>query len=98
MIPLIFPKVPQSFLGILRVPQSPPPLEPPPLRTLQYIPDDSNSIFRHKDFLKIGLSPKRKNCWALHFWKKNFLANFSLGSIPKRRPLLMSRIGILYPL
>ena len=26
MIPLIFPKVPQSFLRILRVPQLPPPL------------------------------------------------------------------------
>ena len=32
MIPLIFPKVPQSFVGILRVPQLPPPLgHPPPL-------------------------------------------------------------------
>ena len=29
MIPLIFPKVPQSSLGILRVPQLPPPLESP---------------------------------------------------------------------
>ena len=29
VIPLIFPKVPQSFLGMLRVPQSPPPLEHP---------------------------------------------------------------------
>ena len=33
---LIFPKVPQSSLGILKVPQVPPPLEhPPPLGTLQ---------------------------------------------------------------
>ena len=33
---LMFPKVPQSSLGILRVPPLPPPLEhPPPLRTLQ---------------------------------------------------------------
>ena len=30
VIPLIFPKVPESFLGILRVPQLPPPLEHPP--------------------------------------------------------------------
>ena len=30
MIPLIFPKVPQSCLGILRVPQLHPPLEHPP--------------------------------------------------------------------
>ena len=32
---LIFPKVPQSSLGILRVPQLPPPLDTPPLGTLQ---------------------------------------------------------------
>ena len=32
MIPLIFPKVPQSSLGILRVPQLPPPLRHPPLK------------------------------------------------------------------
>ena len=31
VIPRIFPKVPQSFLGILRVPQLPPPLEHHPL-------------------------------------------------------------------
>ena len=30
VISLIFPKVPQSSLGILRVPQLPPPLEHPP--------------------------------------------------------------------
>ena len=30
--PLIFPKVPESFLGILKVPQLPPPLEHPPLK------------------------------------------------------------------
>ena len=35
MIPLIFPKVPQSSIRILRVPQLPPPLKHPPLRTLQ---------------------------------------------------------------
>ena len=35
VIPLLFPKVPQSSLGILRVPQLPPPLEHPLLRTLQ---------------------------------------------------------------
>ena len=36
VIPLIFPKVPQSALGILRVPQLHPPFEhPPPLRILQ---------------------------------------------------------------
>ena len=35
VIPLIFPKVLQSFLGILRVPQLPPPFEHLPLRTLQ---------------------------------------------------------------
>ena len=29
---LMFPKVPQSSLGILRVPQLPPPLEHPPLK------------------------------------------------------------------
>ncbi len=35
---LIFPKVPQSSLGILRVPQlPPPPLNTPPLGTLQLI-------------------------------------------------------------
>ena len=37
VIPLIFPKVPQSFVGcvgIRRVPQLPPPLEHPRLRTL----------------------------------------------------------------
>ena len=35
---LIFPKVPQSSLGILRVPQLPPPLgsTPGPLGTLQF--------------------------------------------------------------
>ena len=32
VIPLMFPKIPQSSLGILRVPQLPPPLEHPPLR------------------------------------------------------------------
>ena len=32
---LIFPNVPQSSLGILRVPQLPPPLNTPPLGTLQ---------------------------------------------------------------
>ena len=32
VIPLIFPKVPQSSLGILRVPQLPPPLEHLPLK------------------------------------------------------------------
>ena len=32
VIPLIFPKVPQSCLGILRVPQLPPPLGHPPLK------------------------------------------------------------------
>ena len=33
MIPLIFPKVPRSSLGILRIPELPPPLEhPPPLK------------------------------------------------------------------
>ena len=31
----MFPKVPQSSLGILRIPQLPPPLEHPSLRTLQ---------------------------------------------------------------
>ena len=36
MIPLIIPKVPQSSLGILRVPQLPPPLEHPRLRILEY--------------------------------------------------------------
>ena len=30
VIPLMFPKVPQSFLGILRIPQLPPPLGHPP--------------------------------------------------------------------
>ena len=35
MIPLMLPKVPQSSLGILRIPQLPPPLEHPSLRTLQ---------------------------------------------------------------
>ena len=33
---LMFLKVPQSSLGILRVPRLPPPLENPPLRTLQW--------------------------------------------------------------
>ena len=32
VIPLIFPKVPQSSLGILRVPQLPPPLGHPPIK------------------------------------------------------------------
>ena len=32
VIPLIFPKVPQSSLGIVRVPQLPPSLEHPPLK------------------------------------------------------------------
>ena len=32
MIPLIFLKVPQAFLGILRVPHLPSPLEHPPLK------------------------------------------------------------------
>ena len=31
----MLPKVPQSSLGILRVPQLPPPLEHPPLRILE---------------------------------------------------------------
>ena len=35
----MFPKVPQSSLGILRVPQLPPPLEHPPLRILEYYGD-----------------------------------------------------------
>ena len=39
---LIFPKVPQSSLGILRVPQLPPPLNTPPLGTLQ-----SNDMLRN---------------------------------------------------
>ena len=34
---LMFPKVPQSSLGILRVPQLPPPLNTPPLGTLQQL-------------------------------------------------------------
>ena len=39
VIPLIFPKVPQSSPGILRVPQLPPPLEHPPLKnpTMKWI-------------------------------------------------------------
>ena len=41
---LIFPKVPQSSLGILRVPQLPPPLNTPPLGTLQV--DDEASWMR----------------------------------------------------
>ncbi len=34
VVPLIYPKVPQSSLGILRVPSYPLPLDTRPLRTL----------------------------------------------------------------
>ena len=60
MIPLIFPKVPQSSLGILRVLQLPPPLGHPgtthPLRTLTDLRNDKDlgvSVIDGQSFLLV---------------------------------------------
>ena len=53
VIPLIFPKVPQSSLGILRVPQLPPPLEPPPLKN-PTIPDRQKTQCLFVRFVYLG--------------------------------------------
>ena len=58
---LIFPKVPQSSLGILRVPQLPLPLNTPPLRTLQLIAGKFNR-FGH-----IWMNQQ----WMTSFWWMN---------------------------
>ena len=58
----MFPKVPQSSLGILRVPQLPPPVEHPPLGTLQH----GMKTFRSK--LTI---PHRKSTILMVFTRKD---------------------------
>ena len=45
----MFPLVPQSSLGILRVPQLPPPLEHPPLRILESLGGKNSQSDRGKN-------------------------------------------------
>ena len=70
--PKIFPKVPQSSLGILRVAHLPPPLEhPPPLRTLQFKGHIFFCLSCHEDGSQI-LHPRK----PLPLWQWN-ITNFN---------------------
>ena len=64
---LMFPKVPQSSLGILRVPQLPPPLNTPPLGTLQFL------TVNHLLGLSLSVSP---HCHAWDLPNSNCLRRF----------------------
>ena len=77
VIPLIFPNVPQSSLGILRVPQLPLPWTPTPLRTLQKYLFPKNGGKRLWSaskrlvvyfFRRLELSDVDIRSWKLHCW------------------------------
>ena len=63
VIPLIFPKIPQSSLGILRVPQLPPPLEHPSLRILEVSLGTALSVFFSKIKLNRFKLEKNRSNW-----------------------------------
>ena len=65
----MFPQVPQSSLGILRVPQLPHPVEqPPPLRTLQHYEKDPLGRSNWWNALEIPWVRPKKT-WRLQAWK-----------------------------
>ena len=67
-LPLIFPKVPQSSLGILRVPQLPPPLEHPPLK-------NSTSLFHgHEGWWATTVIVHLARCLVFSWEDKQFWA------------------------